>query len=246
MLARKIRSLLLLVAGTFILTFSHGIVGECHELPESSYTPVAGTVLMQGPGITDAESVYGIEAYQALPVSIQNMLVTNNIRIYEVSTNSGDTIHPSRAASLAPNGTAVGIAVAPTYQISKYSNGSQAVSTYSAGYIDLNSSRISQLEDHGKHTFMHEVSHQIDHLYLGGYPVTYSYFNASSQPEWQDIYALEKSKIASYSRSASCNVYTAAEAFAEACGMYLSSPEWLQINCPLSYAYVDRVVSWFG
>lgn len=228
------------------MTFSRGVVGECHELPESSYAPVAGTVLMQGPGITDAESVYGIEAYQALPVSIQNMLVTNNIRIYEVNVNSGDMIHPLQAASLAPNGTAVGVAVAPTYQIRRYSNGSQTVSTYSAGYIDLNSSRISQFEDHGKHTFMHEVSHQIDHLYLGGYPVTYSYSNASSQPEWQSIYAAEKSKIASYSKTASCNVYTAAEAFAEACGIYLTCPEWLQKNCPLSYTYAAKVVAWFG
>ena len=61
----------------------------------------------------------------------------------------------------------------------------------------------------------------------------------------QAIYAAEKGNIASYSVTSACNVYTSYEAFAEIAGLTFKDPAWVQAHCPLSYAYVSKVVSWF-
>ena len=224
---------LFLAFSAVILVSANGITGECHTLSDASYTVIEGTVLRRGAGITDAAVANDVLAYQKIPDSIKNMLVANGINIYEV-----DAVNDS----IATDGS-YGVATAPTYKL--VTRGGQTTSqVISAGYIDILSNKAALRAD-SQSTLLHEVGHQVDFLYLGGYPVTRTYYNASGQQEWQGIYFVEKNAIASYSKDAACNVYTFYEAFAEAAGLYFGDPEWLQQHCPLSYAYVDKVVAWF-
>lgn len=241
----KLRSLILLVAGTFIFSFSNGMAGECHNLPDSSYAPVAGTALMRGAGVSDASAINDIQAYQMLPVNIQNMLVANHISIYEINPSTGDAINAEIPSAAGINGKVAGVARAPEYKILKYRDGRRVVNVAKYGYIDLDTAAEAKYGEDKLISLLHEVGHQIDHLYLGGYPAVGSYFVASSQVEWQTIYAAEKNKLASYSAASACNVYTAAEMFAESAGIYFANPTWLQNNCPFTFAYMAKVVGSF-
>lgn len=230
---KRVKSILLAFSAVIFVS-ANSITGECHTLPDSSYAAVEGTVLKRGAGVTDLSVVNDILAYQKLPASIQNMLIKNGVNIYEV-----DLAYDSIAID-----GAYGISTGPTYRITSYGE-NRETQLISAGHIDVLSNKAAAISD-SQMTLLHEVGHQIDFMYLGGYPVTTAHYNASSQQEWQDIYKAEKNAIASYSKDAAYNVYTTYEAFAEAAGIYFNNPEWLQQHCPLSYAYVNKVVGWFA
>lgn len=234
---KKIRSILLM-AGMATVLYTGSITGECHTLPESSFAQVEGTILKRGQGVSDAGVTNDIQALQKLPVSILNTMIANGIYIYEV-----DTINDVNGGSLSKGVVTDGMAMAPKYQF-VMQNGQYVAQLVSPGYIDILSNKVTTWAD-SQSTLLHEIGHQLDHLYLGCVPATNTYCNASRQQEWQEIYAAEKNAIASYSKSAACNVYTACEAFAEATSVYFMDPAWLQKNCPLSYAYAEKVVSWF-
>lgn len=241
----KIRSFVLFLVGTLILTFSSGMVGECHAFSDDAYTQIPGTMLMRGPSVSDATVTNDIEAYQQIPLAIKNMLVGNNIKIYEVNASNGD--YSGDAPQTAADKRRFGIICGVTYPISYswvYANG-QLVPTWTDGYVDADSATMGRSAKRWLNPVLHEVCHQMDHMYLGGFLATNAMFNASSQPEWQAIYAAEKGNIASYSATSACNVYTSYEAFAEIAGLTFKDPAWVQAHCPLSYAYVTKVVSWF-
>ena len=232
-MCKKIKSIISVVMGVLFLALPNGIVGECHTLPETSYTAVEGTIIKRGAGISDFAAANDIAAYQKLPAAIQNALIENNVSVYE--------INPDYDAIPVPKACAVSMGA--TYKV--VTRGGQTTSqVLSSGYIDILSNKAAMQKD-PQNTFLHEIGHQIDFLYLGGYPVTRTYYNASGQQEWQTIYAAEKDSIASFSKNSSYNVYTAYEAFAEATGQYFLAPDWLQSNCPLSYAYITKVVASF-
>lgn len=86
----KLWNMVLTILGTIVLTFSSGITGECHAFPDDAYTQIPGTMLMRGPSVSDATVANDIEAYQQIPLAIKNMLVGNNIKIYEVDASNGD------------------------------------------------------------------------------------------------------------------------------------------------------------
>lgn len=229
---KRVRAALLAMSAVAFL-YTGSISGECHTLPDTSYTPIEGTVIKKGAGITDAAATNDILAYQKLPVSIQNVLIANGIYIYEIDLANDSLPRPGSCA----------VATAPTYKL--ITKGGQTTSqVVSPGYIDILSNKAASQSD-SLVPLLHEVGHQLDYLYLGGYPNTRNYYNASDQQEWQNIYAAEKSAIASYSKNAAHNVYTTYEAFAEAAGLYFADPAWLEQHCPASYNYVNKVVSWF-
>lgn len=246
---KRLRSILLMASASVIL-YTGSITGECHTLPESSFTQVEGTILKRSAGISDAAVVNDIQAYQKLPASIVNVLLANGVYIYEVEDLYLDTMPAAAPAKMTKNGIitdgsgrADGAAKPASYRrITK--GGISTIQMTAPGYIDILSNLIVTETDTSS-TLLHEVAHQLDFLYLGGYQATGTFYNASGQQEWQEVYAAEKNAVASYSKKAAVNVYTAYEAFAEATRIYFVNPEWLQKNCPLSYAYIDKIVSWF-
>lgn len=228
---KRVKPILLAITAVTVL-YTGSISGECHTLPESSYTQIEGTMLKRGPGVSDAAVINDIHAYQMLPFSIKNMLVANSIYIYEMSPENDSMSRPGSAA----------LSTGTAYSINR-TGATPTVTVLKPGSTDIFSD-LSMAQD-GPVILLHEVGHQMDYLYLGSFPATGTYFNASDQPEWQAIYAAEKNIIATYSRNAAANVYMACEGFAEATGIYFANPEWLQKNCPASYTYVGKVVSWF-
>lgn len=229
----KKRKAIMLAVTAAACFWSSGIKGECHSLSESSYTQIAGTMLRRGPGVTDASAVNDIQAYLKLPVSIQNMLVKNGVWIYEVDLSSDTVLIPGSC----------GASQSPSWRLVTR-NGQTTSTVTSTGYIDIASNRVATFTDK-QVPLLHEVGHQIDFFYLGGYPSTRAFYNASSQAEWLAAYAAERNIIGAYSSNASINVYSSNEAFAEAIGIYFADPEWLKTYAPLSYAYAAKVVDWF-
>lgn len=140
----KIRSFVVFLVGTLILTFSSGMVGECHAFSDDAYTQIPGTMLMRGPSVSDATVTNDIEAYQQIPLAIKNMLVGNNIKIYEVNASNGD--YSGDAPQTAADKRRFGIICGVTYPISYswvYTNG-QLVPTWTDGYVDADSATMGR------------------------------------------------------------------------------------------------------
>lgn len=216
------------------------ITGECHDLPESSYTQIAGTMMKVSSGISDQAKTDSLIAWTSLPFNIQSILIQNNIWIYELNPNNDQLALSDYYTGQSHDA----ISVFPSYNLRTYSDGRQEISQTSSGYIDIFSNNASKRGECTL-TILHEIGHQVDCLYLGGYTNTRSWASASDQSAWQYAYAKEKINLSLLDKDSSVNTYDSSESFAEAFGMYFYNNARLKAKCPAMYAYVQTVVGSF-
>ena len=204
-------------------------VASAHTLSNSSYRDVSGTTIKLSPATDVATESETIAQYSQLPSNVQSKLASENFAIYIQSS--------SENGGLLMGGTAAGQCLGNSYLV--YTQGaSKWTEKSNNGYIDV----LSDYNDNGEVMF-HEVGHFIDYESNGGYGKTYSYYNASSSAQWQELYSRYQGVLAGYSAQSSANLYNTAEAFAESYAIYMCSPSWIAQNCPEIATYIQTVVS---
>lgn len=156
-----------------------------------------------------------LREYNKIPVSIRNAFIENGYQLFLLNSTEDDN----------PNSSYIG-------QTFLTAHG------YSDVYVDL-------MNMYGTHSIIHEAGHEVDMLYRGGYTKTGEMLNASSTPQWIEIYFRNFETLSSFEGISGLNMYDSKEAFAECFALAYTAPTSLNEYVPEVYSYIKAIENWF-
>lgn len=236
---KRVRSAAAAILTAVMLSFLPSAAGYCAivnfdvETASEEYNNLEGSVIYYENGVNADELYAAASAWVQIPSSVLTALYEYDCRIYL----SCSAISDPEERSYVTGETHYPAFICDARDLSIVAAQGQAYVVCITADTDIST------------TVLHEIGHLFDGVIAtrrSGYIRNNSAFTLSSSDEWLALYTQYKDAMSKMDTNASMNMYSTAEAFAEAFRLYNSRPEALQSAAPGVYEYVRAAIEQYA